>query len=186
MNEEQILIQKCKEGDQLAQTKLYNTYQPKLMGFIIKNYRKFSREENEEVINTTFVIVFSTIKVYEGKCSFLSWLVLHVKRVAYTHIRLLTKHMYRGELINNTEFLYKIEVNDDLKIGYNPALDNFYYNDLLNKLRSILPKNDLKLILLYKDGYSRKQMGEIFNITAKSVANKLHDVKKKIKDENII
>ncbi|MBK7957053.1 MAG: sigma-70 family RNA polymerase sigma factor [Bacteroidetes bacterium] len=150
--EENDLIQKCIQGDRLAQKALYEKFSRK-MYYICLRYTTFE-EEAEDILQDGFVKVFKSIQSFEGKGSFEGWIRRIVVNTAIEYYRKKSNHASLSEL-EDSEFT-----------GFEEhTIESFSEKEIL-KLIQELPVGYRTVFNLYAiEGYSHKEIGEMLQIS---------------------
>src|SRR6185503_15310496 len=78
MQNDEILIAACKNGDKRAQKALYDKYSAVLMGICYRYSRNFT--DAEDILQEAFIKIFGSIKQFRNEGSFEGWM----KRIAVT------------------------------------------------------------------------------------------------------
>lgn len=165
------LIKSCIKRDRSAQEELYNRYEKKLFPVCLKYCRSYS--EAEDHLHDTFIIIFDTIKKYNGKGSFDGWM----KRIAIN--KAIDKYKK-----NKTYSL------DSEKAGALPEETSINEDDLppswetLITLIQELPNQYRIIFNLYElDGYSHKEIADVLKISESSSKSNLHRAKAILKEK---
>lgn len=87
---ENLLIDKCKNGDGEAYRKLIKIYQAKLFGYLLRFSN--SEDEAEELFQETLIKVWSGIKKYNDQRKFASWLFTIAHNTAMDKMRIKVKN----------------------------------------------------------------------------------------------
>jgi len=151
--DDRTLANKCVEGDQLAQRKLFEKYAPKMMGVCLR-YTK-DVEQAEDVMQDGFVKVFTKLDKYSGEGSLEGWVRRIMVNTALDHIRRNTKF---NANISMDDVEYKVESDSD-------ALGSLMEEDLL-KLIQEMPDGYRTVFNMFAiEGYSHKEIGEQLGVS---------------------
>ncbi len=151
--DERTLANKCVEGDQLAQRKLFERYAPKMMGVCLR-YTK-DTEQAEDVMQDGFVKVFTKLDKYSGEGSLEGWVRRIMVNTALDHIR---KNNKFNANVSMEDVEYKVESDSD-------ALASLMEEDLL-KLIQEMPDGYRTVFNMFAiEGYSHKEIGEQLGVT---------------------
>lgn len=151
--DDRTLANKCVEGDQLAQRKLFEKYAPKMMGVCLR-YTK-DAEQAEDVMQDGFVKVFTKLDKYSGEGSLEGWVRRIMVNTALDHIRRNTKF---NANVSMDDVEYKVESDSD-------ALGSLMEEDLL-KLIQEMPDGYRTVFNMFAiEGYSHKEIGEQLGVS---------------------
>lgn len=151
--DERTLADKCVEGDQLAQRKLFERYAPKMMGVCLR-YTK-DVEQAEDVMQDGFVKVFTKLEKYSGEGSLEGWVRRIMVNTALDHIR---KNNKFNANVSMDAVEYKVESDSD-------ALASLMEEDLL-KLIQEMPDGYRTVFNMFAiEGYSHKEIGEQLGVS---------------------
>lgn len=151
--DDRTLANKCVEGDQLAQRKLFEKYAPKMMGVCLRYTRDV--EQAEDVMQDGFVKVFTKLDKYSGEGSLEGWVRRIMVNTALDHIRRNTKF---NANVSMDDVEYKVESDSD-------ALGSLMEEDLL-KLIQEMPDGYRTVFNMFAiEGYSHKEIGEQLGVS---------------------
>ncbi len=151
--DDRTLANKCVEGDQLAQRKLFEKYAPKMMGVCLRYTRDV--EQAEDVMQDAFVKVFTKLDKYSGEGSLEGWVRRIMVNTALDHIRRNTKF---NANVSMDDVEYKVESDSD-------ALGSLMEEDLL-KLIQEMPDGYRTVFNMFAiEGYSHKEIGEQLGVS---------------------
>jgi RNA polymerase sigma-70 factor (ECF subfamily) len=149
---ETSLIQACIQNNPVAQRELYNRFSSLLFG-ICYRYAA-NREDAEDILQESFVKIFTRIKTYENKGNFEGWL----KRVVVnTCINYLKK---------NKKFSDHVEINNlqNLDVKEESIASRLLGKQVIECLR-MLPVGYRTVINLYAiEGFSYKEIADILEV----------------------
>lgn len=151
--DELTLVNKCIEGDQLAQRKLFDRFAPKMMGVCLR-YTKNS-EQAEDVLQDGFVKVFTKLTYYKGNGSLEGWIRRIMVNTALDQIR------------KNSKFNVNVAVDDvHHKLDFNGHIvESLMEQDLLNLIREMPDGYRTVFNMFAIEGYSHKEIADQLNIT---------------------
>src|SRR6266436_9723915 len=69
------LIVRCRSGDAGAWDALFDKYYPVAARFVFQLSADFSHEDTEEICQETFLSVVRSLRSFQGKSSFQTWLL---------------------------------------------------------------------------------------------------------------
>ena len=178
LSEEQI-IKRCIRKDRKAQKEIYEKYAYIMFGICLRYSNNVS--EAEEVLQDGFLKIFSRIRQFLGKGSFINWMKRIMINTAITYYHKNVKHHYHYDF----EEIKEININGS-------ELDNVEYTkEELFKVIKELPDGYRMVFNLFAiEGYKHKDIAELLKIeinTSKSqysrarklVQKKLFDLSKK-------
>ncbi|MFN5691312.1 MAG: RNA polymerase sigma factor [Bacteroidota bacterium] len=149
---EQAIIAGCLENDAAAQRELYNQYSPKMLSIC---YRfSPSREDAEDMLQEAFIKVFTHIHTFQNKGSFEGW------------IRRIIVHTCINFLKRNRKFNENIELSEaDMIHVKEETLPSMMQAKQVVECIRLLPMGYRTVLILYAiEGYSHREIGEMFEI----------------------
>lgn len=178
MNEEQ-LVNKCLEMDDLAQKQLFEFYSKRMMGVCLR-YAKDS-EEAQDVLQMGFIKVFEKLEMYKHQGSLEGWIRRIIVNTALDNIRKNKKLMNNIDLEKVDYQLHNYDEN---------AIDVLSAEDLLKVIKK-MPTGFRTVFNMYViEGFSHKEIAEELNIsvsTSKSQFSRARVfLQKKLIEEEII
>lgn len=191
MNEiisDEILIEKCRQGDQTALNTIMNKYKP----LVIKKARSLflMGGETEDLIQEGMIGLFKAVQDYkDGKqVSFSNFARLCIERQIYTAVTTANrkKHSPLNGYISlsgsvNGEKDESLETTADMTLSPEEAvIDRERMRLIQNKLDEHLSSLESSVMRLYLDGYSYAQMAEKLGRKEKSIDNALRRIQAKL------
>jgi len=163
------LIYKCKKKDRKAQAELYQLYKDTLFGLCLKYCR--NTKDAEDVLQDSFITIFTKIDTFNAKGSFEGWL----KRITIN--KAIDK--YHSKKI---KFLPIIEqITPQIEVENNL---NEYSLELILSLVQELPDRYRLVFSLYElDDYSHQEIAALLNISIGTSKSNLHRAKKILKEK---
>ena len=147
---EQELIRQCLENNRVAQRELYQHFASRMMAVCYRYAR--SREDAEEILQESFVKVFTQLKKFRGEGSFEGWIRKIVVNTALQQIR---KDMHR---MKDISFPDNLEVPG---VHLSPSAEADELMDLIRQL----PQGYRAVFNLYAiEGYAHKEIAEMLGI----------------------
>lgn len=137
-----------------------------------------SREDAEEVAQDTFLKAFNSLKSFEKKSKFSTWLY----RIAYNGAisRKRKKKMDAVEIDDHVMFNYSA---DEISANVH-QMDESEQMKMIDKALLKLPETDNLLVtLFYKSEHSIEDISQITGLTQTNVKVKLHRIRKKLYEE---
>lgn len=176
MTEEQsILIDQAKHGDQRAYSKLYKQYY-NLLRYIIFDLVK-NEDITKDLISTTFTKAFQKIDSYINPISFEAWLKTIAVNTVIDHIRS-TKNLQSNISIDNEDNLIQLPTLSNPEIDFINSQSVEYLKIALSKLRT---KYRRLLEEKYFNNLSYEELSVKLGIPVGTVKSDLHKAKRKLK-----
>lgn len=168
------LIRGCVKGDLKSQEKLYRILAPKLFAVSLKYCR--NREEAEDNLHDTFLVLFEKIGQYKFQGSFEGW----AKRIAINT----ALQQYRKQEVYAIADYNLPESSDEEEVTIDEELSMDF---LLRCIQSLPDRYRLVFNLYVMDQYSHREIAELLKIsigTSKSNLSRARQLlKTKIEDE---
>lgn len=174
--DDQYYLEQISSGNTNAYAMLINKH--KTMAFNVALRITRNREDAEEVIQDAFLKVYYSLKEFEGKSKFSTWLYRIVYNQAISKIRKknIEQNDLDDEIINNFTVG---EISRDL--NYLASEDQSRY---INLALAKLPEEDSAIVtLFYLNESSVEEISEITGLSESNVKVKLHRSRKKLYDE---
>lgn len=150
---EQEIIALCKQGNRLAQKKIYDSLSPKMFSMCLRYMG--NREEAEDVLQDGFLALFSKLDSYSGDGSFEGW-----ARKVFVNTALMT--LRKNDVLKQSE---EIDNAVGITAGNTSAIQNMSYKELL-KIISELPSGYRTVFNMYAiEGFSHKEISEALGIS---------------------
>lgn len=163
------LIQGCRQTDRLAQKCLYERYFGKMFGIALRYTQ--NQEEALDILNSSFLKVFTSLDKYEDNSNLAGWIARIVFNTAIDFVRRNSK--YRQVMDFNVE--------NDASVG-NESLDNLQAEDLY-KIIQKLPNSSRTVFNLYVvDGYKHKEIADILEISVGTSKWHLANARKELQE----
>jgi len=164
------LLHECKKNNTQAQEQLYKLLAPKLFAVSLKYSR--NREEAQDNLQESFLIIFEKLNQFNGKGSFEGW----AKRLVVNYV--LQQYRKQGtflELVSD-----KIPNVEDVEIDDESVTMEF----LLKIIQELPDRYRLVFNLYVVDGYSHKEIAEMLEITDGTSKSNLARAKMILKEKN--
>lgn len=167
----EALIRRCKKNDLKAQESLYIKYKD-ILFFLSLKYCN-NTQEAEDNLQDAFMIIFKTIKKYNGKGSFEGWM----KRIV------INKAIDRYK-----KTIYHAQINEDITAIEKPDSEEVvaqdYSLEMLLKIVQELPDKYRMVFSLYElDGYAHKEIATLLDISVGTSKSNLHRAKSILKEK---
>jgi len=174
--DDNFYLEQIRQGNTNAYAMLINKH--KTMAFNVALRICRNREDAEEVIQDAFLKVYYSIKDFEGKSKFTTWLFRIVYNQAISKIRKKTidQHTMDDEIINNFAV-------DEISNGLT-YLKTEEQTRYINLAMARLTEEDSAVVtLFYLNESSVEEVSEITGLSEANVKVKLHRCRKKLYDE---
>lgn len=165
------LIERCKSGDAVAQEEIYRRYAKNMFN---TSYRILGHQaEAEDVLQESFLEVFTKMNDYRGESSFGSWLKRIVINRSISQLR-----KRRHELIDGTE----VENIADEDVVFDLVDVN---EELVSKIKQEINKLPdgyrIVLSLYLLEGYDHVEIAQILNISESTSKSQFARAKEKLR-----
>lgn len=150
---EEILLQKCLEGDGRAQRKLFDLFAPKLFGVCLR-YMK-DHDLAQDSLQDGFVKIFTKLSDYNGNGSFEGWMRRIIVNTCLDQLRKDQK-LKMNTSIDDVGYLVK----DDQWIE-----EQLTVQDLLKLIESLPDGYRVVFNMFAIEGYSHKEIADELNIS---------------------
>ncbi len=148
---EEELIEGCLLNDRRCQEMLYRRFFPKMMSMVMR----YAQDEQRgmEILNNGFLRVFKKLEQYKGIGSFEGW----IRRIVYHAI----SDYYKKE----SRYLKFIVLDEKDRDVPTDALDQLYYDDII-QLVDALPEKSREVFKLHAiEGYTHEEIGALLGIS---------------------
>ena len=176
--EEQLLVDRCQQGDRESFAKLMQLHQRQIYNF---TYRMLgSAEEAEDLTQDIFIAVFRGIKSFRGEAKFSTWLY----RIALNQTRNRIKYLARRNFF--TKRTKRTELGEDIGLETPEALPDkgptpeqwTMTRDLAAQVQECLNQmgHQAQQILILRDvqGFSYEELSEMLSLKPGTVKSRLH------------
>ncbi len=160
-------VKKCADNNRRAQERLYRHYFDEMY----KLCRSHARDEDEAllILNNGFLKVFKNIHTFRFEGSLEGW----IRKIIFHAI----SDYFRK---NRRPFIYPLLEDYDRPVEHN-ALDDLYYEDLMDMIR-LLPDASKKVFILYAiEGYKHREVAEELGISTGTSKWHLSNARKRLK-----
>lgn len=173
------LIRLCKEGNSIAQERIYKMYYGSMMNVCLR-YTK-SPDDAVEVLNNGFLKVFQNMDKYKGDGTHFSyWIRKIIVNTALDRIRF-EKNRYTNTL--------PLNINSDIAHIENEAISRLGERDLIKMIMDLPPTSRAVFNLFVFENYNHKEISEMMNFTESTsqwhVLNARRILMKKINNLNL-
>lgn len=146
-----VLIRGCIKKDRNSQKLLYTRFYSFGIGISLRYSN--SKEEAIEILNDSFLKVFSKISSYNFDNSFNGWLRRTIINTALDHYRRNKKHYYLHPIEDEAENIH----DDNLNI--------FHYEELIKIVQRLSPAYRTIFNLYVIEGYTHEEIAEMMHIS---------------------
>lgn len=151
--DESTLVNKCINGDQLAQRELFDKYASKMFGVCLRYSN--STEQAEDALQEGFIKVFTKLHKFSGDGSFEGWIRRIIVNTCLDSIRKNNKYKENQDI---DDVGYKLEQHTFI-------LDQMGEQDLLNLIKEMPEGYKIVFNMFAIEGYSHKEIAEELNIS---------------------
>lgn len=179
--DEAKLIERAKEGDKEALTRLVNRYSERIYNLALRILR--NREDAEDVLQETFLAVVEKLHTFDGRSSFFTWIYRIATNASLMRLR--KKKLIFQDLVDNDDFQETVESRVFIDWSQDPSLGVFdeevkrKIDEAVNKLSDIYRS---VFILRDIEGLSIKETSEILGITEENVKIRLRRARQYLRD----
>ncbi len=184
------LIEKAKNGDEAAETELFERYKD----LVVKISRSYFivGGDLEDLIQEGMLGLYKALKGFNPKkdASFKTFAIICIKHQIQTAIKRASAD--KNKPLSQAVSFQDFSENDTLDIlpvalvlestPAERAIDKENFENLKKTIIQSLSKLELKVLKLYLQGYSYKEISTQLNITSKSIDNSLSRIKSKLKE----
>jgi len=163
---EENIVNKCIQGDRVAQERLYAFYASRTYGICLRYTN--STFEAEDILQDAFIKIFSRLGSFNMEGSFDGWIKRIVVNTAIDH--------YNANNKKNNHL--HLEILEDYDIEFVPGSTDLHEEDLLIML-SKLPQGYKIVFNLYAiEGFSHKEIAQMLNISEGTSKSQLSKARK--------
>jgi RNA polymerase sigma factor (sigma-70 family) len=141
-----VLLQECLNGNRKSQERLYREFYGYAMGICMRY--SSNREDAVEILNDSFLKVFTRAHQYRAEVQFKLWLRRILINAALDYHRIHQKHRFHED-IGRAEQLPTVEAN---------ALEQITHSELLDLIRQLSPAYRLVFNLYVIDGFTHEEI----------------------------
>ncbi|MCQ2252254.1 MAG: RNA polymerase sigma factor [Bacteroidales bacterium] len=151
---EKELREKRREGNRNAQRELYRRYSPVLFGICLR-YSP-DRDTAQDILQDTFLKIFSSIGDYAGAGSFEGWMKRIAINTAITNYHQSLKHMHHEDVDDYAQSLQSGEPNLDQQ--------EFTRDELLGVVNSLPDGYRMVFNMFAVEGFKHREIAEMLGI----------------------
>jgi RNA polymerase sigma factor (sigma-70 family) len=150
-----VIIEGCLRQDRICQKQLYDLCYA--YGMKVTQAYCYEFEEAREVLNDSFIKMFSSLDQYDFNKPFLPWFRVIIVRTTINHYHKIKNRIKTIEIPDDNEI---ISYADDT------ILSQLEAEDLLKLTHKLPPSYKLILNLFALEGYTHTEIAEMLNISA--------------------
>ena len=169
-------IERVLTGDVSAYASLVAKHKNLVFSIVLKILN--NREDAEEVAQDVFLKVYQSIKTFEKKSKFSTWLY----RIAYNAAISKTRKK-KPEFVPMEESVVTNYSTDEIQQNMHSLEENERQVLLERALKKLSDEDHLLITLFYKSENSIEDISDITGLTVSNVKVKLHRIRKKLYDE---
>jgi len=173
--EELILIEKIKSGDDALYKILVDRYSQKILSIVRGVVR--SRGDAEEVAQDVFVKAFFSLKKFRGDSSFSTWLYRIAYNMSISKVRKKSRYVSMGDMGNFAAGQELFDGSDSEEENRNQENRFKMLDTIINELD---PADRFLLLSFYIHEKSIREISEITGMGESNVKVKLHRIKKRL------
>jgi RNA polymerase sigma-70 factor (ECF subfamily) len=174
---ESDIISRALNGDESAYLTILNSYKGRIFSYVYRTIRNY--HDAEEITFDTFVKCFKSLKTYDTKRPFATWLYTIAHNLTIDFLRKNKKHY---EQIDERP-IEEVELADEK--SSRPAKD-YEKQQKLNKIEQALaqlaPIDREIVILFHKEEKSYEEISEILTVPISTIKTRLHRARLKLKE----
>jgi RNA polymerase sigma-70 factor (ECF subfamily) len=179
--DETILVEKAKNGDKLALSKLVNTYSGRIYNLALRILR--NKEDAEDILQETFLTVVEKLHTFDGRSGFFTWIYRIATNASLMKLR--KKKLVFQDLGNDNEYNDNIENRIFVDWTQDPSI-NIYDEEVKEKIDDAVSKLSeiYRSVFVLRDieGLSIKETSAILNITEENVKIRLRRARQFLRD----
>ena len=168
-SQEELLFSSMR-GNRQSQERLYRQYYGFAMGVCLRYTQ--NREEALEIVNDSFLKVFTHIDRYDASKPFKAWIARIITNTAIDHYRM------------NLKFSDHDDINTYTHLGKGAIVyEQLAYKDLLELVRGLSPAYRTVFNLYAIDGYTHEEIAALLNISVGTSKSNLFKARQKLQEK---
>lgn len=187
------LLKKIKNGDEAAENELFERYKD----LVVKISRGFFLVDGdlEDLVQEGMLGLFKAIKAYSPnkEASFKTFAILCIKHQIQTAIRKSTSA--KNKPLSTAVSLQSFSQNSGESLDFLPielvlettpaekVIDKENFEIMQRVIQKNLSQKEIKVLKLYLQGFSYKEISAALNLTQKSIDNSLFRIKNKLREK---
>ncbi len=174
------LIEGCKRGERSAQKRIFEMYQPQLMGTCLR-YTK-DKERAKDILQDAFIKIFANIAKFEDTGSFEGWMRRVVVNTAIDHLRKKKNdHVFLGE-DSSPEDHRDEQLDEEANVKEEEAFKQAKAKEIVEALQELSPAYRTVFNLYVVENYSHKEIAEMLDINIGTSKSNLAKAKKNLRN----
>jgi RNA polymerase sigma-70 factor, ECF subfamily len=178
--EERQLVQRAQSGEEAAFEELIRRHQQRVFGLVSGILRR--REDVEDVVQQVFLKVFVSLKRFDQRAAFSTWLYKISVNECWDYLRKkkVRPLVYEADLSEE-----QVSRLDGVVSADQPASssDRAEARDLLERMMEKLPEQDRELLVLKEvEGFSVQELAEILDLNVNTVKVRLFRARARLMD----
>jgi len=179
--DQKAVVDQCRKHNRHAQKILFDTHLKKMMAICLR-YLK-NEEDALEVLNNTFLKVFSKIHQYKSEGSLEAWIKRIVINSSIDFVR--SNKSYRANFISTNEFhIYgePVDENDSTNDWFDTALD-LSKEEIFGMVAELPPSTRIVFNMFVIDEFTHKQISKNLRISEGTSKWHLSNARKILKEK---
>jgi RNA polymerase sigma-70 factor (ECF subfamily) len=164
-----LIIEGCRKGQRESQKELYQMFYT--YGMSITMRYADSREKASQVLNDSFMKVFTNIKKYDRHRPFKPWLRQIIVNTAINHVH---KEERQKRLENFDD--YRDELSSDQTI-----ISGLSYQEIIDMIQKLTPAYRTVFNLYVIDGFKHHEIAEMLDISVGTSKSNLYKAKRNLR-----
>lgn len=169
--DEELLIQRCQEGDQEAFRQLFRRYRERVYHVALRTLGEGALVE--DVVQEVFVSVYKSLPGYKARSRFETWLYRVTVNVCLQHVR---KKRVATVPLDEVRVVDRAQTPD--RVSEQRELEAAVQNALLR----LKPKHRMVVVLHDMEGLTEGEIGEIMRCPKGTVKSRLHYARRKLRE----
>jgi RNA polymerase sigma-70 factor (ECF subfamily) len=167
---EQALLERCRQGDRVAQRELYEQTSDRIYRLLLK--MTGNRDDAEELHQDTFVKGFERLDSFDGRSAVATWLYKIGVNEALLFLRRARNYRVKLESIAQTQ----AQSN-----GLTTVDANTVKLDVQSALGELEPSDRVVLLLRHQEGLDYRGIGEVLDCVPGTVASRLSRARERLR-----
>lgn len=163
------LLNQCQNGNRKSQELLYRQFYGYAMGICLRY--SYQREEAVEILNDSFLKVFTKAHQYRPDVPFKMWLRRILINTALDYHRANQKYRFQDD----------ISRAESIPVAESSALDRISHEELIGMVQQLTPAYRLVFNLYVIDGYTHEEIASQLGISAGTSKSNLARAREQLK-----
>lgn len=160
------IIEGCKRGDTLCQSKLYDYCCEKVRGTVMRYIKNYA--DAEDIVQDGFIKLYANIHKYSNTGSFEGWVARMFRNTAIDHLRS-KKEFYELNTSVTLDLVEEYDMGDEERIV-----------DIKNAMSKLSRRHKEAITMYFFEEMSHKEIAENLKISEGTSKSNLHRAKNKI------